>query len=190
MTPEERQQANSKLVKQLSLVVVGMFVFAVGILPPLYDVICDITGLNGKTSNEAARVEDAVMDEERTINVMFIADTDPDMPWDFAPEQRSIKVHPGEIKKIDFRVKNRTDEWLVGQAIPSVSPSQATPYFKKTECFCFNEQELAASDEKDMPLIFYVDPELPKSVTTITLSYQLFNITDRVAGRQNTVAQN
>jgi cytochrome c oxidase assembly protein subunit 11 len=166
-----------------------MFIFAVGILPPLYDVICDITGLNGKTSNEAASTEDAVLDEERTITVMLIADTDPDMPWEFAPEQRSIKVHPGEIKKIDFRVKNTTDEWLVGQAIPSVSPAQATPHFKKTECFCFNEQPLEANAERNMPMIFFVDPELPKSVTTITLSYQLFNITDRVADR-NTVALN
>ncbi|MDX1693279.1 MAG: cytochrome c oxidase assembly protein [Ketobacteraceae bacterium] len=190
MTPEEQQLANKRLLKKLSFVIVGMFIFAVGILPPMYDVICDITGLNGKTSNEAASTEDAVMDQERMINVMFIADTDPGMPWDFAPEQRSIKVHPGEIKKIDFRVRNRTGDWLVGQAIPSVSPSQATPYFKKTECFCFNEQELDGNAEKDMPLIFYVDPELPKSVTTITLSYQLFNITDRVADRKNTVAQN
>lgn len=188
MTPEQ-QQANKKLLTKLSFIVVGMFIFAVGILPPMYDAICDITGLNGKTSNEAAGTERAIMDEERTITVMFIADTDPDMPWDFAPVERSIKVHPGEIKKIDFRVKNRTNEWLVGQAIPSVSPSQATPYFKKTECFCFNEQELDGNAQKDMPLIFYVDPEIPKSVSTITLSYQLFNITDRVA-EKNTVALN
>lgn len=190
MATAEQQAANIRLLKKLSIIVVGMFVFAVGILPPMYDVICDITGLNGKTSNEAADATDAVVDQERMIKVMFIADTDPDMPWDFAPVTRSIKVHPGEIKKIDFRVKNRTNDWLVGQAIPSVSPAQATPHFKKTECFCFNEQELDGNSEKDMPLIFYIDPELPKSVTTITLSYQLFNITDRVIDEKNAVAAN
>lgn len=190
MTSPEQQEANKRLIKKLSFIIVGMFVFAIGILPPMYDAICDITGLNGKTSNEAANVEDAIMDEERLITVMFIADTDPDMPWEFKPETRSIKVHPGEIKKIDFLVKNNTSDWLVGQAIPSVSPAQATPHFKKTECFCFNEQELDGNAEKDMPLIFYVDPDLPKSVTTITLSYQLFNITDRVVDMRKAVATN
>ena len=188
MATPEQQEANNRLIKKLSLIVVGMFVFAIGILPPLYDVICDITGLNGKTSNEAAAAEEAVVDEERQITVMFIADTDPGMPWEFKPVTRSIKVHPGEIKKIDFRVTNNTNDWLVGQAIPSVSPAQATPHFKKTECFCFNEQELDGNSEKDMPLIFYIDPDLPKSVTTVTLSYQLFNITDRVVDAKKAVA--
>ncbi|MCG8312915.1 MAG: cytochrome c oxidase assembly protein [Pseudomonadales bacterium] len=190
MITKEQQAANNRLIKKLSFIIVGMFVFAVGILPPMYDAICDITGLNGKTANEAADATEAVVDEERSITVMFIADTHPDMPWEFKPVERSIKVHPGEIRKVDFRVKNTTGDWLVGQAIPSVSPAQATPHFKKTECFCFNEQELDGNSEKDMPLIFYVDPELPKSVTTITLSYQLFNITDRVIDEKNAVAAN
>ena len=89
----------------------------------------------------------------------------------------SVKVHPGEIRQVDFHVRNPSQRVIVGQAIPSVSPGQASPYFKKTECFCFNNQELAGGQEADLPLIFYVDPELPKSVTTITLSYQLYDIT-------------
>lgn len=172
------RQANNKLVKRLLFIVLGMFVFAVGVLPPMYDAICDITGLNGKTSNEAADANDAVVDAERSITVQFLADTDPAMPWDFKPNVFSIKVHPGEIHKVDFHVRNPTTRLIVGQAIPSVAPAQATPYFKKTECFCFNNQELNGGAEMDMPLIFYVDPEIPKSVHTITLSYQLYDITE------------
>ncbi|AUM14015.1 cytochrome c oxidase assembly protein [Ketobacter alkanivorans] len=171
------KQANRKLIKRLSLIVVGMFVFAVGVLPPMYDAICDITGLNGKTSGEAADASEAVVDQERSITVQFLADTDPDMSWDFKPNTFSMKVHPGEIHKVDFHVRNPTSRLIVGQAIPSVAPAQATPYFKKTECFCFNNQELNGGAEMDMPLIFYVDPEIPKSVRTITLSYRLYDIT-------------
>ena len=181
-------QESIKLAKRLTLIAISMFVFAVGVLPPMYDVICDITGLNGKTANEADSAEAAVVQEERLITVQFLADTDPAMPWDFSPVERSVKVHPGEIRKVDFHVRNRDAQWLVGQAIPSVTPSQATPYFKKTECFCFAQQELPGGDAKDMPLIFYIDPDLPKNVTTITLSYKLFNITDRVQQESKRVA--
>lgn len=176
---QQQQAQNSRLVKKLLLIVAGMFVFAVGILPPMYDAICDITGLNGKTSNEAASAEDAVIEEDRVVEIQFLADTDPAMVWDFKPNTFSIKVHPGEIKKVDFKVFNPTSRVMVGQAIPSVAPAQATPYFKKTECFCFNNQELKAGQEMDMPLIFYVDPGLPSSVKTITLSYQLYDITEK-----------
>lgn len=179
------KQANTKLIRKLSLIVVGMFVFAVAVLPPMYDAICEFTGLNGKTSNEAADVSEAVVDQERSITIQFLADTDPDMAWDFKPNTFSIKVHPGEIHKVDYHVFNPTTHLIVGQAIPSVSPAQATPYFKKTECFCFNNQELNGGAEMDMPLIFYVDPEIPKSVSTITLSYRLYDITkstDKASG--------
>ncbi|MAR89677.1 MAG: cytochrome c oxidase assembly protein [Pseudomonadales bacterium] len=177
MTEETRKQSNARLVAKLMVAVVAMFVFAVGILPPMYDAICDITGLNGKTASEAADTSGAQPDAERTVTIQFLADTDPDMVWDFKPNVFSVKVHPGEIRQVDFHVRNPSQRVIVGQAIPSVSPGQASPYFKKTECFCFNNQELAGGQEADLPLIFYVDPELPKSVTTITLSYQLYDIT-------------
>lgn len=174
-------QNHTRFAIKLGLIAVSMFVFAVGVMPPLYDVICDITGLNGKTSNEADSAETAVVQEDRVITVQFLAKADPGMPWDFKPNVRSIKIHPGEIKLVDYHVRNRESVAIVGQAIPSVSPSNATAYFKKTECFCFTQQALEGGASMDMPLIFYVDPDLPKSVSTITLSYTLFNITDRVA---------
>jgi len=171
-------QTHRKLAVKLLLLAVGMFVFAVGVLPPMYDAICDITGLNGKSANEAASAAQAIPDDERTVTIQFLAHTDPAMPWTFKPNIFKLDVHPGEITKTDFHVYNPTSRLIVGQAIPSISPAQATPYFKKTECFCFTNQTLTGGQEMDMPLIFYVDPELPKSVRTITLSYQLYDITD------------
>lgn len=186
---EQAPRTHSKLVGKLLLIVTAMFVFAVGVLPPMYDAICDITGLNGKTANEAASKEAAVPDQDRTITIQFLADTDPAMAWSFKPKTFSVKVHPGEITKTDFHVLNPTNRMIVGQAIPSVSPAQATPYFKKTECFCFQSQELEGGEEKDMPLIFYVDPQIPKSVRTITLSYQLYDITDSTEKTQQQAAE-
>ncbi len=179
---------HGKLARKLTLIAVGMFVFAVGVLPPMYDAICDITGLNGKTANEADAADKAVVQDDRVVTVQFLADTDPAMPWDFKPNTRSIKVHPGEIKMVDFHVRNRDTGKIIGQAIPSISPANATTFFKKTECFCFTQQELLGGASMDMPLIFYVDPELPKSVSTITLSYTLFNITERASANSATVA--
>lgn len=175
---QRQQRDNARLVKRLGVIVIGMFVFAVGILPPMYDAICQITGLNGKTANEAASTDGLIIDEERTIKVLFVANTSPDMPWTFEPVVHSMTVHPGEIYKADFYVHNTTNERIVGQAIPSVVPAQATAHFKKTECFCFKNQALNANTDMNMPLIFYIDPDLPKSVTSVTLSYQLFNISD------------
>ena len=187
MSEPTQQQLNNQLVKKLLFIVVGMFVFAVGIMPPMYDAICDITGLNGKTDNTPADAENAIVQEDRTVEVQFLADTDPAMIWDFKPNTFSMKVHPGEIHKVDFHVRNPSAKLIVGQAIPSVSPAQATPYFKKTECFCFNRQPLQAGTEAELPLVFIVDRDLPRAVNTITLSYTLFDITERV--ESETLAQ-
>lgn len=173
-----------RLVILLLIIPVGMFAFAVGVLPPLYDVLCKITGLNGKTSNEAASLEGVVSQPERTVTIEFLAAADNGMPWEFKPLVYSIKAHPGEVHKVDFRVRNNTAGTLIGQAVPSVSPLHATAHFKKTQCFCFDQQELKGNAEKDMPVIFYVDPELPKDINTITLSYTLYNVTERVSANK------
>ncbi len=179
MQPQPQRPSHKRLILRLTVIVVGMFVFAVGVLPPMYEVICNITGLNGKTANQAADASNVMVNAERTITVQFLADTDPAMAWSFKANTFSLKVHPGEIHQVDFHVRNPTNRSIVGHAVPSVSPGQATSYFKKTECFCFRNQTLAGGEEMDMPLIFYVDPEIPESVQTITLSYQLYDITDK-----------
>jgi cytochrome c oxidase assembly protein subunit 11 len=102
------------------------------------------------------------------------------MPWEFYPVEHKVTVHPGESKEIIFYAKNLTGKDMIGQAIPNVLPNNAADYFLKTECFCFNNQPLAAGDDAELAVVFIIDPDLPASVNTVTLSYTIFDITDRV----------
>lgn len=163
---------------------IGMFVFALWIMPPMYDVFCEITGLNGKTGGRYEASELQQIDTTRTINVQFVAINNDDMPWQFRPEKRSIRVHPGEQVQVDYRVHNPTGRNMIAQAIPSLVPYNAVNYFHKTECFCFEQQPLKAGDSTNMPLLFIVDQDIPQSVHTITLSYTIFDVTDRYAADQ------
>ncbi|WP_448212563.1 cytochrome c oxidase assembly protein [Colwellia sp. MEBiC06753] len=175
-TPEQNIQ---KTVKKLVLVVFAMFGFGFAMVP-LYDVFCDITGLNGKTADTAAQVNDKGIDESREITVQFISHLAKGIPWQFEPMITEIKVHPGEMKLVKFYAKNESTRDIIGQAVPSVSPGQAALYFQKIECFCFNHQPLKANEAVEMALQFYVDPELPEHISTLTLSYTLFDITASV----------
>ena len=109
-------------------------------LVPLYDVFCDITGLNGKTKDTAASYQSIEVDESRWVTVEFVARTHQSMPWQFEPEVRRIKVDPGALNVINFHAENRSGLAMVGQAVPSVTPGAAAVYLNKTECFCFNQQ--------------------------------------------------
>lgn len=170
---------NRRLLLRLGGVVVGMFVFAVFIMPPLYDAFCEITGLNGKTSGKAAAAP-ASVDTSRQLTMEFLVSTDKALPWDFRYESPALTVSPGQITRTTFFVQNREQREIIGRAVPSISPSEAARYVKKTECFCFREQALAAGEGKAMPMIFYVDPAIPRHITTVTLSYKFYNLTDQV----------
>ncbi|SET85688.1 cytochrome c oxidase assembly protein [Thalassotalea agarivorans] len=176
---DNRQQAVNKSVKKLVLVVFAMFGFGFALVP-LYDVFCEITGLNGKTSGEAAQVSTAGIDESREVTVQFISHLAKGIPWKFEPMVREIKVHPGEMKVVKFYALNQSERDIIGQAVPSVSPGQAAIYFQKIECFCFNHQPLNAQQDVEMALQFYIDPELPKDINMLTLSYTLYDITAQV----------
>jgi len=181
---QEEQQANvasskasnTKVVKKLLLIVFGMFGFGFALVP-LYDVFCDITGLNGKTNDVAVTYTADGVDTSRTVTVQFITRTAKGIPWQFEPVINEIEVHPGEVKFVKFYAKNESTRDIVGQAVPSVSPGIAAEYFQKIECFCFTQQPLKASEDVEMGLQFYVDLELPPEVTTLTLSYTLYDIT-------------
>jgi cytochrome c oxidase assembly protein subunit 11 len=101
------------------------------------------------------------------------------MPWEFSPVVSQMTVNPGQIYHTAFIAKNVSNKDLVGQAVPSIAPGQAALYLNKTECFCFNHQPLKAREEVEMPLTFFIDEDVPEGVTTLTLSYSLFNITDQ-----------
>jgi cytochrome c oxidase assembly protein subunit 11 len=168
------------LLAKLLAVAVAMFLFAVFVLPPLYDLFCEITGIGGRTDGKYEAVEVRV-DTSREVEVQFVATNNAEMPWDFYPIEYSVVVHPGESRAVNFFARNKTSEDMIGQAIPSVVPNNAADYFHKTACFCFDNQPLAAGEQAELGLVFIIDPDLPASVTTVTLSYTLFDITDRSA---------
>jgi cytochrome c oxidase assembly protein subunit 11 len=170
------QSQNSKLVMKLVFAVIGMFGFGFALVP-LYDVLCDLTGINGKTSDTAAVYESVLIDESRLITVDFITRTNTGMPWKFSAQTRRVKVHPGQMSQVDFTAMNPTGRDIVGQAVPSVSPGPAAIYMNKTECFCFEQQTLKAGEEVVMPMKFYVDPQLPKDITYFTVQYTLYDVT-------------
>ncbi|VAW77285.1 Cytochrome oxidase biogenesis protein Cox11-CtaG, copper delivery to Cox1 [hydrothermal vent metagenome] len=172
MSPDKAVSANQKIIRRLLFAVVGMFGFGFAMVP-LYDVFCDITGINGKTSGRVA-VANVEPDMSRTVTVEFIASLNQSMPWDFRPEVSSMKVHPGKMYRTTFYAKNRTNKAMTGQAVPSVTPGLAARHFKKTECFCFTEQRFSAGEGRDMPLMFMVDRELPDGIEVVTLSYTFF----------------
>jgi len=165
--------SNTRVIFRLMFVVVGMFGFGFAMVP-IYDVFCDVTGINGKTGDKVTLAENLQVDTSRVIEVEFIASVNESMPWEFKPMQHSIKVHPGEPTRIAYVAVNKTDHAIVGHAVPSVAPGRAAAYFQKTECFCFTEQKLEAGEEKEMPVIFVVDPELPDDVSQLALSYTFF----------------
>jgi len=173
------------MVTRLVLVTMAMFAFGF-LLVPLYDVFCEITGLNGKTGGKYEPVAAMTVDKERTITVQFLTNNNAGMPWEFRPEVRSMKVHPGEVVLTTFYARNPSGDAMVAQAVPSVSPMKGAGYFHKTECFCFEQQQLEGGADVDMPLRFIVDTQLPDDVTTLTLSYTLFDITEMA----NSVAVN
>lgn len=158
------------------MVPVLMFGFGF-LLVPLYDVFCDITGLNGKTGRiEAAEIDASLVDRSRTIEVQFLATTNAGLPWDFEPVVTTMEVHPGQVYEAYYRVRNGSDRTTHGQAVPSVSPGQAAEHFNKTECFCFVQQELAANETRDMPIRFVVGTDISEKINEITLSYTFFSL--------------
>ena len=150
-------------------------------LVPLYSLICDITGLNGRYEAVQAAPVSTKVDESRLVTVEFLATVNAGMPWDFRPEVSSMQVHPGQIYEAKFYAKNRSSQKMVGQAVPSIAPGRAKDYLQKTECFCFTQQTFAAGEARDMPVRFIVAPDLPKNVARMTLSYTFFDITGMVA---------
>ncbi len=173
---QEQARKNKKLLTVGLLFAVGMFGFGFAMVP-LYNVLCKVVGLNGKTSNVAALNESAYIDTSRTIEVIFVSQTNGDLAWDFKPLVEKITLHPGENRLVKFYAHNRAGKRMTVQAIPSVTPGYAAQYLQKTECFCFTQQTFEADQAEDMPMIFRLDSELPKEVNTVILSYTLFDAT-------------
>lgn len=159
---------------KLFLIPVAMFGFGY-LMVPLYDVFCDVTGLNGKTGAiSAAEASRQARAEDRLIKVEFISSVNQSGAWEFKPDQFTMMVHPGQVYQASYTASNLLDQPAVSQSIPSVAPSKAAQHFNKTECFCFTEQNFEAKETRSMPVTFIIDPYLPDDVDTVTLSYTLF----------------
>lgn len=165
--------SHNKVIGKLLILVFAMFGFGFALVP-LYDVFCDVTGLNGKTGGQVAFAETPLIDQDRLIKVQFIGNLNADMPWEFKPITKTMMLHPGESATVEFYARNTSQHDIIGQAVPSVTPGLAASYFQKTECFCFTEQKLAAGEEKRMPVIFRIDTALPDNIHELTLSYTFF----------------
>ncbi|UCC15541.1 MAG: cytochrome c oxidase assembly protein [Gammaproteobacteria bacterium] len=175
-------RGNRLLVGKLVLLTLGMFAFGYALVP-LYDVFCEVTGIGDRTgSPTAATYLPTAADTDRVVEIEFIASVNQGAPWEFRPAVSRMQVHPGKMYQTTFFARNTAGEDLVGQAVPSVAPGLANRYFQKTECFCFTEQRFEAGEGRDMPVVFFIDPELPDHLETVTLSYTFF-AQDRVAAR-------
>ncbi len=179
-TPTEKATLNKRLAWRLSWIVAAGLLFGFAIAP-LYNVMCKAIGLNGRADSSATAAGASMkVDEKRWVTVIFTGDTMPGLSWSFHPTQATMRVHPGEIKLATYIAKNNAGEDVTGVAVPSVTPELASLYFKKIECFCFKQQELKAGDSREMPLRFYVSPDLPADVNTVTLSYAFYNSLSKV----------
>ena len=172
---EDAQQDVKVTAKKLGLFAVAMFFFGIFVMPPLYEVMCEIAGINGKTGEiSQAEVDANVVDADRIVTVEFDTNVNPELPWKFKAVKFNMKVHPGEMAEAVFIVENLSDKAIVGQAIPSVAPEQASLYFNKTECFCFSAQLLEAGERKEMIVRYVVGSDLPEKISIMTLSYTFF----------------
>ncbi|HCO44596.1 cytochrome c oxidase assembly protein [Immundisolibacter sp.] len=181
----DSQASVGRTVRRLVLAVVLMFGFGFALVP-LYDVFCEVTGINGKSAAllGGAPATSGPLDaaQSREVTVEFVANTNGNLPWDFRPTVPRMKVRVGEMAKTMYVAHNRADHSVVGQAIPSVAPGAAARHLHKLECFCFTEQTLAAHERKDMEVRFRVDPQLPDNVHTLTLSYTFFDLNKGMDG--------
>ncbi len=170
----DNRDANRVLARKLTWAAVLMFGFGFA-LWPLYTVFCNITGINGKTGRVSEQeIQTMGLDPNRVVTVHFDGTVNSRLPWQFKPNQFSMEVHPGQLYEASYHARNRGQDVIVGNAVPSLAPSEAALYFNKTECFCFTAQKLEAGEEKDMPLRFIIDPSLPAEIHEVTLSYTFF----------------
>lgn len=180
---------NLRLVGKLVVVASLMFGFGYALVP-IYRAVCTALGINvlslseqitsgnGRRAVRDPSDPNTQIDRSRIVTVEF--DANARGVWDFKPAQRSLDVHPGELTTVMYGFRNTQNRTMAAQAIPSYAPVQAMAHFNKVECFCFNEYTMKAGESRQWPVVFYIDPKLPKDVRTITLSYTFFEVGGKV----------
>ena len=169
---DDNRPSHVKLVGKLVLVAVGMFGFGFAMWP-IYNVFCDLTGLGGR-GVKVAEGSVAVEKSDRQIKIRFDATVNSSLPWVFQPQEKSDTIFLGEMSETLYLAMNTTDQAITGHAIYNVTPPEASLYFVKTECFCFTQQLLQANESREMPVYYFVQPDLPEHIKEITLSYTFF----------------
>jgi len=174
---------NRTVLLKLVVIAVVMFGFAYALVP-VYRQVCEALGINVLTQKDGtvAPPVNTQVDLARTVTIEL--DGNAQGPWRFRPTQRSVDVHPGEMTTVVYEVVNTQARTVKAQAIPSYAPQSAMPHFKKVECFCFQEQVLGPNEARQMPVVFFIDPALPREVKNITLSYTFFEIGGAVAAQK------
>jgi cytochrome c oxidase assembly protein subunit 11 len=169
---DDSRRSNRLMLVKLGIVVVVMFGFGFALVP-FYDQICRATGI--RDIDKADEVVNTQVDLTRSVRLELDANISK-LPWRFRPVTPIVNVHPGEVMQIVYEVENLSEHPVTGQAVPSYGPPLAGEYFRKLECFCFTRQVLAPHEKREMPVLFVVDPKLPKDVSAITLSYTFFEV--------------
>ncbi len=166
---------NRTMLGKLIVVAIAMFGFGYALIP-VYRQVCEVLGINVITQKGefVAAPTNTQVDKSRTITIEL--DGNSQGPWRFRPTTRSIDVHPGELATVLYEVVNTQGRAVKAQAIPSYAPQSATPHFMKVDCFCFQEQTMGPNEARQMPVVFFIDPKLPREVKNITLSYTFFEI--------------
>jgi cytochrome c oxidase assembly protein subunit 11 len=177
-----RTRINRRTAIKAAVIACAMFAFGYALVP-LYNLACQLAGLNGKTGRLDPATTVVTKVPTRTITVEFTGNATTGLPWEFRPMTKRVEVHPGETTLVRYYVHNTADETVTGQAVPSVVPGRAAPYFKKIECFCFTRQELKPGESREMPVQFTVLADIAPDVDTITLSYAFFNV-DKVSSHK------
>jgi cytochrome c oxidase assembly protein subunit 11 len=172
-----RAGENRRLRLRLAVVALAMFGFGYALVP-FYDAICAALGVNEFIKADAAPAVNSQVDGSRTVTIELDANAH-NLPWSFRPLVRHITVHPGELATVEYEIANVRSEPVTAQAVPSYGPARAGEHFRKMECFCFKQQTLAPGERRRMPVVFVVDPKLPRDVNTITLSYTFFEVAGR-----------
>ncbi|MGV0005893.1 MAG: cytochrome c oxidase assembly protein [Candidatus Porifericomitaceae bacterium WSBS_2022_MAG_OTU9] len=183
MESEQLKKANARTAGKLALVALLMVGFGYALVP-IYNVFCDLTGLNGKVDVDGPVSVEGDIDaaSDRWVTVTFDGSVQSELPWTFRPTVTSREIRVGSVNEAYYSARNTADYEVTGRAIPSIAPGAASKHFRKMECFCFSQQTLAAGEERSMPLRFVISPELPEDIGSLTLSYTFFNSSqDRVS---------
>jgi cytochrome c oxidase assembly protein subunit 11 len=167
------RERNRIMLRKLSIVAVMMFGFGFALVP-IYEKICQVTGINQLVKKDEPT--STQIDTSRTVTIQFDSNVRSDIAWELRPLEREVKAHPGEFIQVVYELRNPTEVTAEGQAIPSYGPQIAGQYVKKLDCFCFSKQPIPAGETRRLPVVFVLDPSLPRDVTVITVSYTMFEV--------------